>query len=190
MQPDSPRGVTAVCGRFGLPHTTASGYRHQDFSATRAWDQREMCSTLMGRTIRRASSERLRCEPYGQRREGDPDGHYYHSAHPAEWLVLRIARFFAALGEDRGWDHSYRERDSERDDEYIVEVSEDRDRVGYQVYGTEGVRDHDRGEGPRIPWHPRVLVGQVQRVDFDLETSRPPLESLDKVTVPGLWSQK
>jgi len=93
--------------------------------------------------------------------------------------VLRITRLFAALGEDLGWNHSYRERDPERDDE-IVEVPEDRYRIWYQVYGTEGVPDHDCGESPRIPWHPRVLVGQIQRVDFDLEPQRPPLESPDR----------
>ena len=44
--------------------------------------------------------------------------------------TLMTGLSFAPLGEDRRWDHSYRERDPERDDDQIVEVPEDGDRVG------------------------------------------------------------
>ena len=80
-------------------------------------------------------SERPCYEPYGRRREGYPDGYYYHGGYFVDRPVFSVARLFAALGEDGGWDHSYRERDPERNDEQIVEVPEDRDRVWYQVYG-------------------------------------------------------
>src|ERR671932_2589966 len=97
------------------------------------------------------ASEHLRPEPYGQRGNGCPDGRHCYGSHAANRPVLRLARLFAAFGEDRGWDHSYRERNPERDDHQIVETPEDRDQVWYQVYGAEGVPDHKGDECARIP---------------------------------------
>src|SRR5215218_7793711 len=100
--------------------------------------------------------------------------------HPVYGPVLGIARLFATLGEDVGWDHFYGQRDAERDDDEVVQVSEDGDHVGDEVYGAEGVPDDGGGADPRVPGHPRVPVGEIERVHLDLEPARPRLEPPDE----------
>jgi hypothetical protein len=126
-------------------------------------------------------------EEDSQRRQSEPDGYHNDGCRPVHGFlfVSSTACLFAALGQDGFRDHAYRQGHAEGDQEQVVQVPEYGDRVGDEVYRTEGIPDHDRGEDPGVGRHPGIPVGQIKRVDLRLESPRPTLQAPD-----GLGSQR
>ena len=170
MRPDSPRGDTRVHGTIG--HFEGIRLQAQEcFVARRRFVVRE---SETGRQNARATSPTARAARAIQTTTTTTAATLFTG------LSFASRASSAALGQYVGWDHLYRQRDPERDEDQVVQVSEDRDYVGYEIYGAEGVPDHDGGEDARVPGHPLVLVGEIQRVHLDLEPVRPRLEPPDR----------
>lgn len=64
------------------------------------------------------------------------------------------------LVEDVPGDQAHREHDAQRCQHEVVQVSQDGDRVGDQVYRAEGLAHHARREDSRVPRDPRVLYAR------------------------------
>lgn len=82
---------------------------------------------------------------------------------------------FAAIFEHVGRDHAYRQGDAEGNQDEVVQVAENGDGVGDQVYRAERVAHDDRREHSGVQRHPRVPIGEVQRVDLGFQAPRPAL---------------
>ena len=69
-------------------------------------------------------------------------------------------RLVTALREDLLRDQPDDEHDPERNEDQVVEIPQDGDEIGDQVDRGEGVADHDKGQGLRIPGDARVAQAQ------------------------------
>lgn len=74
-----------------------------------------------------------------------------------------------ALSQDLAGNHAEHYRDSQRDQNHVVQISENRNEIGNQVNRTERVGDDDCSQRFRIPRHTGIVTGQVERADLELQ---------------------
>jgi len=87
--------------------------------------------------------------------------------------VLSFAYSFTAVTHDLAGDHAQCQPDAQGDQHKVVQIPHHRDKVGNEVDGAEGIGQHYRHPGPRIPRGPRVAVGERERICLAFDSVSP-----------------
>jgi len=66
----------------------------------------------------------------------------------------------------------HRKKDSQRQQHEIVEVSQHRDEVRYEINRAQSIANHDGDDQFRSPWCTRVASGEVKSDGFAFERPR------------------
>ena len=123
-----------------------------------------------------ASIRRPEDQADDERRREDPDQDdhpgrdFPRPCHPSHDLL----RFLTAFREDIRGDETDHEHEPERDEDQIVQVSENRYEVRDEIDRGEGVADDKEGEELRVPGDAGVAAGQIEREGL-------PLQGLDAI---------
>src|SRR5450756_3226061 len=70
-------------------------------------------------------------------------------------------------------DHLYAERETDRDDDQVIEQSQHRDEVRYEIYRAERVAYDSDGQYLGVPGGAGMAGGEVKCVSLRLEPGRP-----------------
>ena len=82
-------------------------------------------------------------------------------------------RLFAAVGHD-GWGNELQGNpDAERNENQVVDVSQDRHEIGHEVNRTERVGNDAGGEPFRVPGRSRIAAGEPERDDVLFQCAGP-----------------
>src|SRR5205823_11671609 len=89
------------------------------------------------------------------------------------WAILSGRRQLSMLSHDFGRDQYDDQRDSERNDDEVIKVPDDRDKVRDQVNRRSGVSSDGNSKPFYVPRHAGVACGKIERVGIVLYGARP-----------------
>ena len=89
--------------------------------------------------------------------------------------------FCSALCHHFVGDHLRDEVDPQGDENQVIEVAQNRDEIGDEVNGAEGVGDDTGGKELGVPGDSGIFVGEIYRVQLLFELYGPALPCLERV---------
>lgn len=110
-----------------------------------------------------------------------PDGDHHGGAEPAGWprLQQQLRSPGPVFRENGGGDQPNRERETQGNEQQVVEIADDGNEVGDEVDGAQRVGDDERGDELRDPGNAGIAIGEVERVGVRLESGGSGLPSID-----------
>lgn len=117
-------------------------------------------------------------EPSAQRDGPSPNAGNYDGGNAADWPLLGRRRQVAMFSHDRRRNQPDDKQDSQRDQDYVVQIAQHRDEIWNEIDWRKGIASDDDRYRFRIPRYAGIAAREVKCMHVALDSARPAFQTV------------